>query len=454
MTASHDRSRAARPRVVIVGAGFAGLNAARALRRAPVEVVLVDRNNYHKFQPLLYQVATSGLEADDVAHAVRNMFRGQRNFRFRLGTVQTIDRARRVLRFQSGPPEPYDYLVLGTGTVTNYFGVEGAREHAFPLKNLPDAIRLRNHILRQFELYDRDPAAAGAAALNFVIVGGGPTGIETAGALVELFERALQHDFARWDTTRAQVYLLEMQPELLASYAPGLQQYTRRVLEQRGVRVCTGTTVTRVTPEAVYLRSGDRSGDAIPTRTLIWAAGVRTNPLADLLGVAQGPGGRILVDADLRVPGHPELFVVGDMAAARGRDGALYPQLAPVAMQQGRHAAEQIQRLLAGRPTQPYVYRDPGKLATIGRNAAVAEFPGGLRFKGFTAWFLWVVIHIAKLIGFRNRAVVFVNWIHNYFTYDRHARLILDTVFIPDELPRDNAELEQQVKEQVAQLMD
>lgn len=443
----NDIQNARRPHVVIVGAGFAGINAAKVLRKAPVDVTLIDRNNYHKFQPLLYQVATAGLEADEIAHSVRGLFRWQANIRFRLGTVRTIDRRRKTVYLMSGPPVPYDYLILAAGAVTNYYGVEGAAEYAFPLKSLPEAIRLRNHVIRRFEVSDRDPASAGEGALNFVLVGGGPTGVEMAGALVELFDM-LRGDFPQFDVSKAQVFLLESQPDLLMAFAPALRRYTRRVLERRGVQVRTGTTVARVEPGAVYLASGER----IPTQTLIWAAGVRAHPLADTLGTEQARGGRLVVEADLSVPGHPEIFAVGDMAAGRDEQGELYPQLAPVAMQQGAHAAKQILRRLRGEATKPFRYVNYGTMATIGRHAAVAEMPGQVRLKGYVAWLMWVFIHIARLVGFRNRANVFVNWIYNYFTYDRSARLILDMVPISDGVPHEVEVVEQHVQEKIDEL--
>lgn len=419
-----------RPHVVIIGAGFGGLNAAKALGDAPVRVTLVDRNNYHKFQPLLYQVATAGLDPEEIAHNVRSIFRRHPNVTFRLATIRDIDKERRQLHTQAGDVISYDYLVLAAGAATNYFGVEGAAEHSFPLKNLTDGIALRNHILRRFERAERDPEGAGEGALNFVVVGGGPTGVETAGALTELF-RVLQDDYHCLDTRQARAFLIEMLPQLLPAYDERQGAYARRVLEGRGVQVMTDTTVEKVTSDAVVLESGE----TIPTKTLIWAAGVQAHPLAGKLDVEQTKGGRVRVERDLSVPGHPELFVIGDMAAAEDEDGEPYPQLAPVAIQQGKHASEQILRRAAGTSSTPFEYLDRGKMATIGRNAAVAELPGGLRLEGFIAWVAWVFIHIAKLVGFRNRANVFINWAYNYFTYDRNARLILDVVPVSDDIP-------------------
>jgi NADH dehydrogenase len=405
------------------------MNAAKALRKAPVDVTIIDRNNYHKFQPLLYEVAMAGLEPDDIAHNVREIFRGARNIHFRMGTVDVIDADAHQLTLRDGATVSYDYLILAAGAVTNYFGVEGAEQHAFPLKDLSDAVGLRNHVLRQFEAYDRDPAQAPEGQLTFVLVGGGPTGVEMAGALVELFD-TLNDDYPAFDVMeQAQVILLEMQDDLLPPYAKSLRDYTRRTLEERGVDVRTGATVERVASEAVILADGTE----IPTQALVWAAGVQASPLADLLGAEQASGGQVIVNADLTVPAWPNVFVVGDMAAIEGEADGWLPQLAQVAIQSGRHAARQIQRTMEGKSTEAFSYTDLGQMATIGRNAAVAELAGGIKFKGLIAWLMWVVIHIAKLVGFRNRASVFMDWIYNYFTYERHARLILDMETTPEE---------------------
>lgn len=447
MDASGNHHPARRPRVIIIGAGFAGLNAAKTLRRANIDVLLVDRNNYHKFQPLLYQVATSGLEADEVAHNIRDLFRGYDNVNARLGTVREIDHEAREVHFLKGPSERYDYLIVAAGAVTSYFGVEGAQEHAFPLKNLSDAVRLRNHILRQFERYDRDAKAVGDAALHFVVVGGGPTGVETAGALTELFKVA-QKDFPRLDTSRARVTLVEMLPRVLPQYHETSSEYTHQVLLKRGVEVRLETAVQRIEPDHIILKGGER----VDTRTLIWAAGVRGNPLAEALGAETDRSGRVAVEKDLSLRGHPEVFVAGDLSAAVNDADQPYPQLAPVAVQQGRHAALQVLRLIRGEATEPFAYTDQGQMATIGRNAAVAELAGGLRVHGFIAWLMWVFVHIAKLIGFRNRVNVFVNWAYNYITYDRSARLIFDMIPISEELPSEAEDVDRHVQKSIQQL--
>jgi len=436
-----------RPHVVIVGAGFGGLEAAKTLRNAPAQVTLVDRNNYHKFQPLLYEVAMAGLEPDDIAHNVRNIFRGNETVRFRLGTVVDVDPEKQLVHLDGSAPLGYDHLILAAGAVSTDFGIPGVREHGYPLKNVPDAVNLRNHVLRQFERYDRNRKQAEPGTLTFVVVGGGPTGVEMAGALVELFD-TLDDDFAGFQSReQARCILLEMQEDLLPPYQQSLQTYTRRVLEERGVEVRTETAVERVEADAVHLDDGS----SIPSQTLIWAAGVKASPVADLLGTEQAPDGRVVVNEDLSVPGHPEVYAVGDMAAIEGRNG-YEPQLAQVALQSGEHAAEQVLRNVRGGDPEPFSYSDYGKMATIGRNAAVAELAGGITFKGVVAWLLWVVIHIAKLVGFRNRLSAFVNWTYNYFTYSRSARLILDVVPIDDEIPMEVEAVDREVKDRLEEV--
>ncbi|MDX1530332.1 MAG: NAD(P)/FAD-dependent oxidoreductase [Rhodothermales bacterium] len=419
------------PRVVVVGTGHGGLEAVHALRKAPVDVLLVDRNNYHKFQPLLYQVATAGLQPGDIAQPARHLFQSQANAAFRMARVVGVDLPARRLLVEDAAPIPYDTLVLAAGASTAYFGVEGAREYGFPLKNVADAINLRSHVVGRFEAADRDPELIVDGALTFVVVGGGATGVETAGALVELFDRVFAKDFPRLDVDRARVVLVEMSDGVLAGYAPKLRAYARRVLERRGVEVRLEEAVAEVTPRTVRLQSGEE----VRAHTTVWAAGVRANPLADVLGVEQTRGGRVVVDETLRLPEHPEVFVVGDMAGATDPVGDLYPQVAQVAIQQGRHAARTIRRLLDGEPPEPFRYRDLGMMATIGRNAAVAQFPSGFTLTGWPAWAAWALVHVAKLVGFRNRLTVMVNWTYNYFTWDRGPRLVLSTFPETDEVP-------------------
>ena len=428
---------APRPHVVIVGVGHAGLEAAKALRKAPVDVTLVDRHNYHKFQPLLYQVATAGLQPGDITQPARHIFHAQRNLTFRLGTVTGVDFDARRVFVEGEAPIPYDYLILGAGASTAFYGVEGAEAHGFPLKNVADAVNLRGHVLLQFEAVSRNPDLIETGALTFVVVGGGPTGVETAGALRELFDRVLAKDFPGLDVQRARVILVEAGDALLVSYKPKLRDYTRRKLEHRGVEVRLNEAVVAVTPEAVRLKGGE----TIPTRTLVWAAGVRANPLADRLGLEQTRGGRVVVDQTLRVPGRPGVFVAGDLAGATDPAGRLYPQVAQVAIQQGVHAAREVERALRGEAPRPFRYRDKGQMATIGRNAAVLELPNGWTATGWIAWIGWVVIHIVNLAGFRNQLSVFISWVYNYFTYDRGPRLVIPTWPETDEVAAERSAL-------------
>lgn len=415
--------------VVIVGAGFGGLEAAKALRDTSVHVTLVDRNNYHKFQPLLYEVAMAGLEPDDIAHNVRSIFQDSENVHFRLGTVEDVDPEAKRVYLKGNGSLSYDALILAAGAMSDDFGIPGVEEHGYPLKNVPDAVNLRNRVLRQFERFDRRGGDVEDGTLTFVIVGGGPTGVEMSGALVELFD-TLNEDFKTFDPRKhARCILLEMEPTLLPPYDPSLQEYTRQVLEERGVEVQTSTAVEEVKSDAVHLDDGS----VIPCQTLVWAAGVKASPVADMVGAEQDRGGRLIVNSDLRVPGAPDVYAVGDMAAIEGEEG-YEPQLAQVAIQSGRHAAKQILLRRRGKETEAFSYRDYGKMATIGRNAAVAEFAGGYTCKGFLAWLLWVFLHIGKIVGFRNRLSAFVNWAYNYVTYSRSARLIIDVVPVSDDL--------------------
>lgn len=419
-----------KPRVVVVGTGHAGMETVHALRHAHVDVQLIDRNNYHKFQPLLYQVATAGLAPSDISQSARHIFQKQRNFSFRMARVEGVDFENKLLDVATGPKIRYDYLVLAAGASTAYFGVEGAETYAFPLKNIADATNLRSHILERFEASDADPEIINDGSLTFVIVGGGPTGVETAGALRELLDQVLKKDFSTLGMHRARVILIEMGKELLPLYKEHLRRYTEEELIKRGVEIRKENTVKRVGPDEVELATGE----TLKTHTLIWAAGVRANPLADALGVAQDRGGRVTVDETLRLPDQPDVFVLGDMSAARDPQGELYPQLAPVAMQQGVQTARNILRLMTGESPKPFIFKDKGTMATIGRNAAVVEFPSGRTMKGYFAWLTWVLIHIVNLASFRNQFTVFINWIYNYFTWDRGPRIVLPAYPEHDEL--------------------
>jgi NADH dehydrogenase len=420
---SKSRSRNGSPRVVVVGGGFAGLAVVKTLAKLkpPVRVTLLEQHNYHLFQPLLYQLATGVVQPADIAHPVRGIVRRFRRTSVRMGTVSGVDFDAKQVLTEGGGRFGYDYLVLAAGATTATFGIPGVEEHSFPLKNMPDALRLRAHLLHQFELAENDPAMIDKGALTVVVVGGGPTGVEMAGALHELFKHVLVHDFPELDINQSRVVLLEATDHLLAPFHPSSRRHALDILQKRGVEVRLGQAMAHATPDEVVLKDGS----VIPTRTLIWGAGVRANPLADILGLEQGRGGRILVGDDLSVPGRPEVFVVGDLAGAGDGKGGLLPQVAQPAIQEGRHAALQIGRTLNGEPRTGFRYKDKGIMATIGRNAAVTELPNGARFKGVLAWYMWLVLHLAYIVGFRSRIAVLVNWIWSYLTYDRHARIIV-----------------------------
>lgn len=406
------------PLVAIVGAGFGGLRAARALRNAPVRVVLIDRHNYHLFQPLLYQVATAGLSPDEIAHPVRAILQRQRNVEFRLAEVTGVDLAGRALKLSTGELK-YDYLILAAGGATNYFGLDSVARHAFGLKDVDDAVNIRNHLLKMFELAAQEPDPdKRRAMLTFIVVGGGPTGVESAGAISELIRLVLVKDYARLNFKDARVVLLEATDKLLAAMPDSLREATAGTLWNKKVEVRFGATVSDFDGQRALLKGGE----VIPAHTLIWAAGVKAAGLMDTLGVKQGRLGRVVVRPTLQLPDHPEAFVIGD-AAHLESDGHPLPMLAPVAIQQAGVAAENIQRAIGGQPLVEFVYKDPGSLATIGRNQAVARF-GRLYFRGFPAWALWLGVHIFQLIGFRNRLVVLINWAWDYFFYDRAVRLI------------------------------
>lgn len=411
------------PKVLIIGAGFAGLNAAKALKREPVDVLMVDQHNYHTFQPLLYQVATAGLEIGDIAHQVRDVFRNQKNFQFRHGTVTGVDWTNKEVQLADGASLSFDYLILGIGAVYNDFGVPGVKKHGFFLKSLTEAANMRSHILNQFERASANPKLIDKGILNFVLVGAGPTGVEMAGALVELFEHALETDYPELDVKRAKVIMLEMTDKVLAPYSEVSRNYTEKVLRDRGVDVRLNATVAEVRAHEVELEGGE----TIPTETLIWAAGIRAHPLVEELGLELERGYRVKVEDDLRLPGKPYAFVTGDMSAAKDAEGTMYPQVAQVAIQQGKHAAKQILADLNGQSAEPFSYFDKGIMAIIGRNSGVAELSkklGGLKLRGFLGWLGWLFIHLIYLPGHQNRINAFANWAYNYFTYDRHVRLI------------------------------
>jgi len=407
--------------VAIVGAGFGGLGVAEQLDHVPVEVTLIDQHNYHTFQPLLYQVATSLLNAEDVGAPVRSIFRHQENVTFRMATVTRVDVQGHKIQLQDGKQISYDYLVLAAGATVNYFNTPGAAEHAFPLYTMMNAVKLRNRILERFEAADRDPTLIEDGALNFVIVGAGPTGVETAGALSDLFYNLLPRDYHQLATQKARVIIVDRGKEVLAPFKDNLRAYAKEELERRRVEARLGEAVAEVGPTCVRLKSGE----AIKAHTVIWAAGVRVNPLADLLGLPQGHGGRIKLNPDLSVPDHPDIFVVGDMGEVAS-EGKVLPQLGSVAMQSGEHVGRQIARRLHGEPGKPFQYWDKGFMATIGRGSAVVELPNKQTLHGPLAYFAWLGVHLALLSGMRNRIETLWNWGWSALTHDRAARIIID----------------------------
>jgi NADH:ubiquinone reductase (H+-translocating) len=413
----------ARLHVVVVGGGFAGLWAVRALKSAPVRITLVDRGNHHLFQPLLYQVATAGLSAPDIAAPLRQILRRQKNVVVRMATVAAIDADARAIELDcDGGNEriTYDTLLLASGATHAYFGNDAWARHAPGLKTLDDALDLRRKLLLAFERAETaDTPAERDAWLSFAIIGGGPTGVELAGTLAEIARHTLQGEFRNIDPARARVRLIEAGPRVLSSFPEDLSAKARTQLERLGVEVSTGTPVADITAE------GYRLGETfVPARTVVWAAGVAASPLGQCLGVPLDKAGRVPVEPDLSVPGHPEIFVAGDLATVTRSDGRPVPGVAPAAKQMGRHAARSMRARLAGRPTSAFRYRDFGNLATIGRMAAVVDL-GRWKFSGIVAWWFWLLAHLFFLIGFRNRSVVLLNWSVAYWTHQRAARIIL-----------------------------
>ena len=407
------------PHVVIVGGGFAGLNAARTLARRPVRITLLDRQNHHLFSPLLYQVATAALSPGEIAEPIRAILRKHRNVHVLLGEVASIEPAARTVVLTDGERLNYDYLILATGARHSYFGHDEWEPLAPGLKTLDDALEVRRRILLAFELAEReqDPAVR-EALLTFVIVGGGPTGVELAGAISEIARHTIARDFRSIDPSQARVVLVEAGPRVLSMYPPELSASAERTLRSLGVEVRTNAMVTAITPEAVHV------GDAlIPTRTALWAAGAVASPVAKSLGAPLDRNGRVLVEPDLSVPGHPEIFVVGDLAHFAHQTGKPLPGVAQVAIQQGRAAAENVWRTIAGQPRRPFRYHDLGNMAIIGRGAAIADL-GRLRLTGPLAWLVWAFIHVFNLIGFDNRVLVMWQWAWSYLTWQRGARLI------------------------------
>jgi NADH:ubiquinone reductase (H+-translocating) len=405
--------------VVVLGGGFGGIGAAKNLRKSDVDVVLVDGHDYHTFQPLLYQVATGLLEQPAVGHPIRDLFDKQHNVRVHQDHVTGIDLGAREVSFSELGPERYDYLVLALGAEVNYFGVDGAAEHAFPLYTLADAVRLKDHVLERWEAADRKPELIEDGALNVVVVGGGPTGVELAGAIAELANKALAADFRRIDPRHARVILVEAGPRLLPVMPERLSAKAARALERLGVEIRVGQALTACDAEGAVL-----ANERVVARTILWAAGVAASPAAKWLNAEKDRAGRDKVGPDLTLPCHPEVFVIGDTAAASDGAGKALPGIAPAAKQAGQYVAAVIRARVKARPAPaPFRYRHLGNLATIGRKAAVVDF-GWPRLAGRLAWLLWGAVHIFFLIGFRNRLVVLLDWLWAYLTFERGARLI------------------------------
>jgi NADH dehydrogenase len=408
-------------RIVVLGCGFGGLFAVRALRKAPVEIIVVDRTNHHLFQPLLYQVATAGLAAPAIAEPIRRELAAQKNVTVLLGEVQRVDVAARTVVLENGELLGYDRLIVATGATDSYFGHDEWRDFAPGLKTLEDAFEIRRRILLAFEHAERenDPQKR-AAWLTFIVIGAGATGVEMAGTLAEIARHTLRGEFRRFDPSTTRVVLVEGQDRVLPPYPPDLSERARQQLERLGVTVWLGKRVTRIDAEGV-----DLGGEHLQAKTVIWCAGVAASPLGATLGVPLDRGGRVVVEPDLTVPNHPEIQVVGDLAAIPSHEPRV-PGIAPAAKQMGRHGARNILAQIAGRPTTAFRYRDYGQLATIGRSKAVALF-GKTRLWGWPAWITWLTAHIFFLIGFRNRLVVLIDWAWAYWTFQRSARVVIDT---------------------------
>jgi NADH dehydrogenase len=419
-----ERADKARPRVLVLGGGFGGIGAAQKLKKSDVDLVLVDKNDYHTFQPLLYQVATGLLEQPAVGHPIRDLVHGQDNARMHQDRVTAVDLDAREVQFAELKPLSYDYLVFGLGAEVNFFGVEGAADHAFPLYTLSDAVRLKNHVLRQWEAADKDQALIEDGALNIVVVGGGPTGVETAGALAELYTGVFRKDYPDVPEDAARITLVEAGPEIFSMFKPDIRNYAVEALTKRGVEVTTGEVVDSVTPLRVKLKSGKE----LKAHTLVWGAGLQGNALVQSLGLELERGNRIAVDGELRMPSHPEVFAVGDVAAITDtKTQQVLPQLGSVALQSGEHAGETIARLLEGKEPEPFKYRDKGTMATIGRGSAVVQMMGGRTMKGKSAQLAWGTVHLALLPTNEDRAKAVVDWAGAGLTHQRSGRITVET---------------------------
>jgi len=413
-----------RPRVVVLGGGFAGIGATRELKDADADVVLVDKHDYHTFQPLLYQLATGLLETSAVGHSIRDLVHDQDNTTVHKASVTAIDLAAREVQFAEMGPESYDYLVLALGAEVNFFGAAGAPDHAFPMYTLSDAVRLKEHVLERWEAADKDPALVDDGALNVVVVGGGPTGVESAGALAELYRGDFAKDYPRVPQEQARITLVEGGPELFAMFKPDIREYTEKALAKRTVEVITGEIVESVTPTKVTLKSGK----VLDAHTLVWGAGLQGNRLVQSLGLDLERGNRIGVGPDLTVADHPEVYAIGDIAAITdAKTKEVLPQLGSVGLQSGKHAGESIARRIAGKEAKPFKYRDKGTMATIGRGAAVVQMMGGRTMKGRTAQLAWGTVHLALLPTNEDRAKAVVDWAGAGLTHQRTGRITVET---------------------------
>jgi NADH:quinone reductase (non-electrogenic) len=417
-----DGSAKTTPKALVLGGGFAGVGATQKLKKAEVEVVLVDRHDYHTFQPLLYQLATGLLETSAVGHSLRDLVHGQDNARIHQDAVTAIDLDGRTVEFAELEPIAYDYLVLGLGAEVNFFGTDGAAEHAFPMYTLADAVRLKEHVLERWEAADRAPGLVDDGALNVVVVGGGPTGVETAGALAELYRAAFAEDYPDLPQEKARLVLVEAGPQLFPMFKENLREYTVKALEERSVEVRTGDAVQSVAATRVTLKSGEE----LQAHTLVWGAGLQGNELVRSLGLELERGDRIGVGPDLTIPGHPEVFAVGDVAAITdAKTEQVLPQLGSVALQSGEHAGESIARRVEGKEPKPFKYRDKGTMATIGRGAAVVQMLGGKTMKGTKAQLAWGTVHLALLPTNEDRAKAVVDWSGAALTHQRAGRIIV-----------------------------
>jgi NADH dehydrogenase len=423
-------STGGKPRVVIVGSGFGGLNAAQKLASAPAQITVIDRSNHHTFQPLLYQVATAGLSPGEIAAPIRSILSGHKNVEVLMDEVNGFDLERRMVRTVDQEVS-YDFLIVAAGASHAYFGHEEWEKLAPGLKTVEDAIEIRRRVLLAFELAERRAnAGGGVEPLNFVVVGGGPTGVELAGTLAEICAHALVNDFRSIDPSRTHIRLIEGGPVVLPAYAEDLSRSARSQLQRLGVEVITGKMVTNIEPGMISMGDTKLKADVI-----LWAAGVAASPLGKKLGVPVDKAGRVQVESDLSIPGHPEVFVIGDLAALKDKSGKLLPGVAPVAILEGRFVGKLIRRRIENGQSAPatrelFHYFDKGSLATIGRAAAVAQF-GKIHISGFIAWLTWLFVHIFFLIGFQNRVLVFIQWAWSYFTYERGARLITGSTDLP-----------------------